>query len=138
MTKTVGGVWCVVVGVVMFASVARADDIAVRTVAYEASGQSFSGQVAVASVIKTRMTQRGQTARKVCLAPYQFSCWHPKTGAPTQRRELTQRELDTARRAWDLATVGRYNHYCAVTVSPAWISAAKSSLRIGGHMFYEL
>ena len=125
--------------ILLVCSLARADDtIAVQTVAWESSNQSFIGQVAVASVIKTRMVERHQTSKAVCKAPYQFSCWHPKTGKATQQRRITDKERAKAKQAWDIAVPGKYNHYCRYDVKPAWTKAAKSSVRIGDHVFYEL
>ena len=115
-----------------------ANDIAIKTIAYEGSSQSMAGQIAIASVIKTRMIQRHQTSTAVCKAPYQFSCWNPKTGAPTQRRKLTPIEMEVARQAWNQARPRKYNHYCRWDVKPYWIKSAKSSERIGDHVFYEL
>jgi hypothetical protein len=110
--------------------------IPVLTIAYEASGETLEGQVAVASVIKTRMRERGQTAEEVCLAPHQFSCW--RDGKPAQLRELRQKELKTAQKAWTQAKAGPYNHYCRYDCKPYWVKAAKRSVRIGDHIFYEL
>lgn len=45
------------------------------TVWGEARGEPVDGQVAVAWVIKNRAARRRQTVQKVCLAPWQFSCW---------------------------------------------------------------
>lgn len=113
-------------------------DYAIMTIAYEGSNQSFDGQVAIASVIKTRMFQKHQTADDVILAPYQFSCWHPVTHNPTQGRKLSARELIVAQRAWEVARIGRYNHYARHDIKPYWAKSTKSSIRIGDHIFYEL
>lgn len=115
---------------------AKADEIAIQTVAYEASSQPFAGQVAVASVIKTRMAETGKDARQVCLKPYQFSCW--KNGRPTQKRRLTNKEIKTARAAWNEAQPGSYNHYCRFDCRPRWTAHAKKTARIEDHVFYQL
>lgn len=114
----------------------RASEIAILTIAYEASSQPFEGQVAVASVIKTRMAQTGKTAEQVVLKPKQFSCW--ANGKPTQKRKLSQREIDTARKAWEAARPGTYNHYARHDCRPYWIAKAKRSERINDHVFYAL
>lgn len=114
----------------------RASEIAILTVAYEASSQSFEGQVAVASVIKTRMAETGKTAEQVVLKPKQFSCW--SNGKPTQSRKLSQREIDQARKAWESARPGSYNHYARHDCKPYWIKSAKLSERICDHVFYRL
>ena len=124
--------------ILLVCSLARADEVAIRTIVYEGSNQSIEGQVAIASVIKTRMVQRHLTAKNVCKQAWQFSCWHPKTGKATQQRRITDKERAKAKQAWDIAVPGKYNHYCRYDVKPAWTKAAKSSVRIGDHVFYEL
>ena len=122
----------------LLASMCWAEPVEVLTIAYEASSQPLEGQIAVANVIKTRMAERRQTAEEVVLAPYQFSCWHPKTHKPTQKRKLSLKAIETAKKAWRLSHVWEYNHYCRYDVKPYWIKAAKKSLRIGDHVFYQL
>jgi spore germination cell wall hydrolase CwlJ-like protein len=107
-----------------------------QTIAYEASDQSLKGQIAVASTIKRRMVERNKAATEIVLQPYQFSCW--KNGKPTQKRKIKQSELNVARKAWALAKPWKYNHYCRFDCKPSWIKKAKSKLRIGEHVFYEL
>jgi spore germination cell wall hydrolase CwlJ-like protein len=119
------------------AALAHAESIEVLTIAYEASGESLEGQIAVASVIKTRMAQKGRSAKAVCLARAQFSAWDAY-GRPTQRRTLKPSELTAARMAWEAAKPGIFNHYAALGCKPAWIKAAKASKKIGGHIFYQL
>jgi spore germination cell wall hydrolase CwlJ-like protein len=111
-------------------------DTAIKTIAYEASGETYEGQVLVASVIKQRMLERNQTAEQVVLAKSQFSCW--KDGKPTQKRTLSSKALDTAKKAWEEAKALGWNHYCRYDVSPSWIKAAKVSKRVGNHIFYKL
>lgn len=106
-----------------------------EVIACEASGEPYAGQVAVASVIKTRMTERHQTAEQVVKARKQFSCW---TGAHLVRR-VTDREYNTALRAWNESRAGVYNHYYAYKLcSPSWAKHAILSLTIGGHRFIKL
>lgn len=115
---------------------ALASETAIKTIAYEASSESYQGQVLTASVIKQRMVERGQTAEEVCLAPSQFSCW--TNGKPTQRRTITQGEYDTAQRAWEESVPMGYNHYARYDCKPYWIKHAKESKRVGNHIFYVL
>ena len=113
------------------------NEVAIKTIAYEASGESQKeGQVMVASVIKTRMFERGQTVSEVCLAKSQFSCW--KDGKPTQGRVILPSERESARKAWCSAKKGIYNHYARYDCKPYWIKYSKSSKRVGNHVFYEL
>ncbi len=108
----------------------------IETIIYESSNQSFKGQVAVASVIKTRMKQRRKTAKQIILQPKQISCW--KNGKPTQKRSIKERERKTAIKAWNKSKPSKFNHYCRFDCKPYWIKKAKSSVRIGSHIFYEL
>ena len=116
-------------------SIAEAD-IVVECVAYEASGEPYQGQVAVASVIKTRAHQRGLTLEQVVTQKGQFSCF--KDGKPTQGRQLSTRELKVAERALKEAEISVYNHYARYDCKPYWVKHAKKSKRIGDHVFYAL
>ena len=111
-------------------------NVVIDTIVYEASNQSFEGQVAVASVIKTRMAQRRRTAEQIVLQPKQFSCW--VNGKPIQSRTITEKERAIAERAWEKAEVWQYNHYAHYKINNYWTRQAKSSVRIGDHIFYEL
>ena len=53
--------------------------IMAKTIWGEARGESYSGQVAVAWVIRNRAERGGwwgNTIREVCLKDQQFSCWN--------------------------------------------------------------
>jgi hypothetical protein len=124
--------------IVMRPAEVKADEIAIQTIAYEARGETFEGQVAVASVIKKRMEEKNKTAEQVVLQPHQFSCWHPKTHKPTQKAKLSAKALETARKAWETATADIYNHYARYDCKPSWIKSSKQSKRINNHIFYQL
>lgn len=47
----------------------------------ETRGEPLIGKIAVACVIRNRLSPRWPTYRAVCLAPWQFSCWRPEGGA---------------------------------------------------------
>lgn len=136
VARVVIGIGIMALAVLFMAAAAHADETAILTIAYEASGQPLEGQIAVASVIKTRMATTGKSAREVVLKPYQFSCW--KNGKPAQKRKLTQKELLSARKAWEQAKSGLYNHYCRHDCRPSWAKSAKKSVRIGDHVFYKI
>ena len=127
----------IIIGLV-YCGLALADDTAIETIAYEASNQSMQGKIMVASVIKTRMKARSKSAKVICKQAYQFSCWDPNTGAPTQWRRLTGKEINDAKSAWAMATAGEFNHYARFDCKPYWIKSAKKSLRVGDHVFYKL
>jgi len=115
-------------------SPAYANDV-INIIACECSGESFEGQLSVASVIKTRMIERKQTAEQVVKARKQFSCWDGKKVV----RSLTLREIETARKAWEESKAGEYNHYYAHRiVTPSWSIAAKKIKVIGNHTFIKL
>ena len=115
------------------------DEVAIRTIAYEASGEPLDGQVAVACVIRNRAHERGQTVEEVCFAPHQFSCW--RDGKPTQSRKLTEKELETAATAWELSKDRPFpaNLYHAKGVTPYWAYApsVKKLCAVGSHVFYK-
>jgi len=138
VARVVIGMGIMALAVFFMASAASADETAILTVAYEASSQSFEGQVAVASVIKARMERSGKSAKETVLKPYQFSCWNPKTHQPAQKRKLSQKEIETARQAWKAARPGLYTHYCRHDCKPSWARSAKQSKRIEDHVFYAL
>lgn len=114
-----------------------ANDAGILTTAYESSSESLEGQIAVASVIKTRSAERRQTIEQVVYAKKQFSCW--LNGKPTQHRKLSQAELDKATRAWNLSRIGLYNHYYAHDeLTPYWVKSAVMCEVIGNHTFCKL
>ena len=110
-------------------------DVVIDTIAYESSGETFQGQIAVSGVIKQRAIDRKLSHEAVVLQRKQFSCW--KDGKPTQKRKLTPVELATAKKAWDEAKAEGYNHYHTVNVMPYW-AKGKQGIRIGNHIFYKL
>ena len=120
------------------ASMARADYVdaaVISVIACEAGGETLDGQIAVASVIKTRMLDRGRSAYSIISAPKQFSCWQ----AGRVIRRITDREYSTARQAWIQARPGKYNHYYAHRLfRPYWARGAKLIKVIGNHAFVKL
>ena len=125
-----------ILAILLFPSISSANEYAIKTIAYEASGESLKGQIAVASVIKTRAKQRKQSFKAVVLAKHQFSCW--LNGKPTQKRKLSHNEISKATKAWNKSKVGKYNHYARYNISNYWTRKAKSKKRIGKHVFYQL
>lgn len=111
-------------------------DTAIKTIAYEASDQSLKCQIGVASVIKTRSIKRRMPPEAVCWQKGQFSSWRDKK--PTQRRILTQKELTTAKLAWEQAKVWEYDHFDQIDNAPWWAKYEVKSVVIGGHKFYKL
>lgn len=111
--------------------------IVYQTIAYESSGESFEGQVAVASVIKTRAFKRHLSAKEVCLQAHQFSAWDVN-GNPTQKRKLTSKEIESAKKAWEQAKVWQFNHYHTTNIKPSWAKYSVEAVIIGSHIFHRL
>jgi hypothetical protein len=83
---------------------AKADELetAYRTIAYEARGDGLESQIMVAKCIKERVRVRGQSIKEVVFARDQFSCYD-RSGKPVQKHKLTEKELETAKKAWELS-----------------------------------
>jgi spore germination cell wall hydrolase CwlJ-like protein len=79
-------------------SVVYADDLAVKTIVYEARGDGYQSQVMVGKAIRERMRTRGQTVEQVVYDTSQFSCY--RNGKPVQKHVPTQAEMGIAKKAW--------------------------------------
>jgi len=116
---------------------------------FEARGESYRGQVAVAQVVLNRVKDhrypdticgvvfQNQNRRNAC--QFSFAC----DGIPetvNDRKSWTQAE-DIARRYTDgelyLAEVGDATHYHATYVRPAWAPRMQKVTQIGLHVFYK-
>lgn len=123
----------VILTLLICVGIARAEETAIETIARESSNQPFAAQVAVAEVIKTRMVERKQTAKQVCLAKWQFSCWNKGV----RQAPRTRAELATARRAWEAAKATGVNLYHDNSVRPSWAKRVQFVKRIGKLLFYR-
>ena len=128
----------------------------------EARSESIEGIVAVASVIRNRVVRRGQSYRKVCLQPWQFSCWMERGGPANYRhvmriaRQLAEdrqvrwtRVLEecgviaqaTMRERLRDRTAGS-DHYCTTrlwsTRPPRWARGQEPVATVGAHVFFTL
>jgi len=131
----------------------------------ETRGEPIEGQVAVACLIRNRLEigRWGASYAKVCLAPWQFSCWQPAGGRENydlvlqMARELatsTQVPDDGALRqcAWVAqGVIGRWiqdrvlgaSHYYAPEAMvprgqvPAWAVHQVPVATIGRHLFFR-
>lgn len=110
---------------------AHANEIAIQTIAKEASSEPFEAQILVASVIKQRMIDRNMTAEEVCLQPHQFSCWQVK------QKKRTLQELLVAKEAWNRARPMGINLYHDVSVSPYWAKKVVFVKQVGKLRFYK-
>jgi spore germination cell wall hydrolase CwlJ-like protein len=127
-------------------------DIMAKTIWGEARGEELAGQIAVAWVIRNR-AERYWAGRlvgmpgavaKVCLQPWQFSCWNENDPNYAKLLRLapetyeTQREI--ARRVLDGTAMDPTNgsdHYHTTGVAPAWKDSMKQEAAIGNHLFYN-
>jgi len=112
-----------------------ANETAIETIAYEASGEDLLGQVAVACVIRNRAEKQNKTIEQICKAPYQFSCWNPKT----KLNKRTKLEIEKARLAWQLSESFLFSatHYHALNCNPYWSKSLTYLCTIGNHKFYQ-
>ena len=77
-----------------------------KTMWGEARGEGKSGLVAVGWVIRNRCQSGGwfgNTIRKVCLKPYQFSCWNEDDCNKAQMDDLTPENSKTLRDIMNIA-----------------------------------
>jgi hypothetical protein len=136
--------------------------IVVLTLYGEARGESIESQIAVGCVIRNRLhTGRwGASYAKVCLAPYQFSCWRPEGGkanhetvlrAAEQLARSTTLPEDQALRQcawvaqgimgqWIADTVRESTHYVTADLfraaPPKWAAGKLPACTVGGHVFF--
>ena len=119
--------------------------IVALTLLGEARGETFEGMAGVASVIQTRMVERNQSAKEVCLSPKQFSFWNGGVSESTKRKLLATAQGKNALYLADLVIhkqmpdiVRGANHYHAISVSPKWAKNTKLVATIRNHKFYRL
>lgn len=137
-------------------------EVLALTLHHEASGEGPRGMVAVGCVIRNRAVwgKWGGTARDVCLAFKQFSCWRPAGGTTNYGRLVIHADaLRAGRRpsgmvkAFDAAaavlrdvpdvTHGA-DHYFAPAAMlppgrvPRWAEGLTPTTTIGGHVFFRL
>lgn len=135
---------------------ADAVDTLARTVYGEGRGELFSGQVAVAWVVKNRADRPGwwgHTVEEVCRKPFQFSCWN---ASDPNRDVILAATLKTPGfiRAYGIAclvlvrdlpdpTQGGTNYHsvaaprAALEWPPEWTRVMIPTVQIGGHQFYR-
>ena len=119
--------------------------IVALTLLGEARGETFEGMAGVASVIQTRMIERNQSAKQVCLSTKQFSFCNGGVSESTKRKLLATAQGKNALHLADLVIhkqmpdiVRGANHYHAISVSPKWAKNTKLVATIRNHKFYRL
>ena len=122
------------------------------TIYWEARGEQWEGQLAVATVIFNRSIQRGIRIETICLEPKQFSCWNILPDGPTAQFSFENAaqpyKLDaTFHRCLGLAyamiqhpelfqPTGPWNHYYNPALcNPAWAKEMTDVKKIGAHIF---
>ena len=107
---------------------------------HEARGEPFTGQIAVAEVVISRMQDERwpSTACGVVWQPYQFS-WTMEH----ERKRMNQQDYDTALDAARTALLGTSeaqgaDHYHTIDILPPdWTDNLEVSAVIGNHIFYR-
>ena len=119
--------------------------IVALTILGEARGEGMEGMAGVASVIQTRMIERSQSAKQVCLSPKQFSFWNGGVSESTKKKLLATPQGKNALYLADLvihkqmiSIVKGANHYHAISVAPRWARDARLVATIRNHKFYKL
>jgi spore germination cell wall hydrolase CwlJ-like protein len=125
-------------------------DYLIRTIAFEASGESEEGKAAVAHVVltRTRSGTWGDTIKEVVTQPWQFESWMKKR-AEMESLDVDDHRYRSAARIADAVLAGRMpdpttgaTHFLNPTIVqqrragslPAW--TAGGGLSIGRHTFY--
>ena len=123
---------------------------AVLTLIGEARGESYLGKVAVAEVIRNRMTRKflsDGTVVGTVLKPYQFSCWNTNDGnrLVIARTDLATPAYRECLRAWEeslttISTQGAvaYLNPAILPQLPSWYDETKVTLKEGHHVFLKL
>lgn len=134
------------------------------TIYGEARGEPIEGQIAVGCVIRNRVHvgRWGASYAKVCLAPWQFSCWRPEAGqanyetvvaaAEMLARSTTLPDDELLRQAawvaqgvighWLIDTVRDATHYYAPDAMqprgsvPRWAVGLVPVAKKGRHLFF--
>ena len=116
-------------------------EVAIQTVAMEASNQSDEGQYLVASVIVNRAKGSLANLEGVCLARKQFSCWNdPKWAKAWLGRHYTSKTRLRASNALKMALEEPYpgiKHYHTTQVKPYWAKGKRPVIIEGAHAFYD-
>jgi spore germination cell wall hydrolase CwlJ-like protein len=118
--------------------------IVALTILGEARGEGSGGMYRVACVIQQRETNRGLSAKKVCLQRRQFSCWNK--AAPSRallntdqgKYALKLAALIVAGKDLNRGIISNADHYCTLRTRPKWAKGQKAVAVYGNHKFYKL
>ncbi len=122
-------------------------EVIAMTILGEARGEGERGMYAVATIISQRMKNRALTGKKVCLEPWQFSCWNKndpnRAKLPILLRNSPQRHY-ALRLADNISRLDRSytknaDHYIHKnSKKPKHLRGKKPVIVIGAHAFYKL
>ncbi len=122
------------------------DILAALTIYLEARGESFAGKMAVAAVIRNRMTNRFHsdgTVRGTVLRAFQFEPWIGRSPKEVMFMP-SNRKMQESLLAWELVQDGRnvvdgavlfYNPTLVNT--PRWAEVHRKVAKIGEHEFFN-
>jgi hypothetical protein len=122
------------------------DTLAALTIYLEARGESFAGKLAVAAVIRNRMTYKYHsdgTVRGTVLRAKQFEPWIGRNPEEV-KFDQTNRKMQESLLAWNLVQDGRkvvdgavlfYNPQ--LVKAPRWAQVNRKVAKIGGHEFFN-
>lgn len=122
------------------------DTLAALTIYLEARGESFAGKMAVAAVIRNRMTHKYHsdgTVKGTVLRAKQFEPWIKRNPEKVDF-DLTNQKMRECLLAWKLVQDGRnvvdgavlfYNPQLVKT--PRWAQVNRKVAKIGGHEFFN-
>ncbi|MBA3964685.1 MAG: cell wall hydrolase [Nitrospirales bacterium] len=122
------------------------DTLAALTIYLEARGESFAGKLAVAAVIRNRMTHKYHsdgTVRGTVLRAKQFEPWIGRRPEEV-KFDQTNRIMQESLLAWRLVQDGRKVVNGAVLFfnpqlvkTPRWAQVNRKVAKIGGHEFFN-
>lgn len=111
------------------------------TLYWEARGESVHGQLAVASVIVNRASERRLSPTQVCQQYKQFSCWNSHPTPRTYDSAIFERCMFIAIQIerGSFIPMGNWNHYYNPhKCSPSWASDMYNIRIIGNHKFGKI
>ena len=124
-------------------------DLLAKTIAAEAGGEAYEGQLAVAAVIanRARSGRWGKSLQEVIMAPGQFTAWNGVTGYAGGKGALNMDRISPNQDNYRVAdaiisgqykdvTGGALNYYNDAVATPKWgMQAGGNWQRIGNHVF---
>ncbi len=109
---------------------------------FEARGEPFEGQVAVAHVVLNRVEKSGTSVKTVVNKPWQFSWLNSGNRPAVTDYEALATALKAAYSCLEERMDGKdlwgADHYYAYEkVNPSWARGMRMVIEIGGHRFFK-